>query len=55
MILRPGALAVVIAIVKGRFYQLVICYFAAAIYVVMIFIVKPFLKRIGDLYGLKTV
>jgi hypothetical protein len=28
----------------------------AAIYVlVIIFIVKPFLKRIGDLYGSKTV
>jgi Kef-type K+ transport system membrane component KefB len=48
-------LAVVIAIVKaGDFISSLYVISLAAIYVlVMIFIVKPFLKRIGDLYGSK--
>jgi hypothetical protein len=47
--------AVVIAIVKaGDFISSLYVISLAAIYVlVMIFIVKPFLKRIGDLYGSK--
>jgi hypothetical protein len=54
MILRPGALAVVIAIVKREILSAHYIISLAAIYVlVMIFIVKPFLKRIGDLYGSK--
>ncbi|WP_016990717.1 cation:proton antiporter [Flavobacterium sp. ACAM 123] len=49
-------LAVVIAIVKaGDFISSLYVISLAAIYVlVMIFIVKPFLKRIGDLYGSKN-
>ncbi|CAM3936428.1 cation:proton antiporter [Flavobacterium weaverense] len=48
-------LAVVIAIVKaGTFVSSLYIISLAIIYVmVMIFIVKPFLKRIGDLYGSK--
>lgn len=48
-------LAVVIAIVKaGDFISSLYVISLAVIYVVaMIFIVKPFLKRIGDLYGTK--
>ena len=48
-------LAVVIAIVKaGDFISSLYVISLAAIYVLaMIFIVKPFLKRIGDLYGSK--
>ncbi|MEZ7499097.1 cation:proton antiporter [Flavobacterium sp. Arc3] len=48
-------LAVVIAIVKaGDFISSLYVISLAVIYVVaMIFIVKPFLKRIGDLYGSK--
>jgi Kef-type K+ transport system membrane component KefB len=48
-------LAVVIAIVKaGNFLGSIYVISLAALYVVaMIFIVKPFLKRIGDLYGSK--
>jgi len=48
-------LAVVIAIVKaGTFESSMYIILLAAIYVlVMIFLVKPFLKRIGDLYGSK--
>lgn len=48
-------LAVVIAIVKaGDFVSSLYIISLAGIYVVaMIFIVKPFLKRIGDLYGTK--
>ncbi|SEA81029.1 transporter, CPA2 family [Flavobacterium gillisiae] len=48
-------LAVVIAIVKaGDFLSSLYVISLAVIYVVaMIFIVKPFLKRIGDLYGSK--
>jgi hypothetical protein len=55
MILRPGAFSIVIAIVKaGDFISSLYVISLAAIYVlVMIFIVKPFLKRIGDLYGSK--
>jgi Kef-type K+ transport system membrane component KefB len=46
-------LAVVIAI-SGDFISSLYVISLAAIYVlVMIFIVKPFLKRIGDLYGSK--
>jgi hypothetical protein len=46
---------VVIAIVKaGDFISSLYVISLAVIYVVvMIFIVKPFLKRIGDLYGTK--
>ena len=48
-------LAVVIAIVKaGTFVSSLYIILLAVLYVVaMIFIVKPFLKRIGDLYGSK--
>jgi Kef-type K+ transport system membrane component KefB len=48
-------LAVVIAIVKaGTFVSSLYIIMLAIIYVVaMLFIVKPFLKRIGDLYGSK--
>lgn len=48
-------LAVVIAIVKaGTFVSSLYIIMLAILYVVaMIFIVKPFLKRIGDLYGSK--
>ena len=48
-------LAVVIAIVKaGTFESSMYIILLAALYVVMmIFLVKPFLKRIGDLYGSK--
>ncbi|MBG6111802.1 Kef-type K+ transport system membrane component KefB [Flavobacterium sp. CG_9.10] len=48
-------LAVVIAIVKaGTFVSSLYIIMLAVIYVVaMLFIVKPFLKRIGDLYGSK--
>ncbi|MCK8142297.1 cation:proton antiporter [Flavobacterium sp. I-SCBP12n] len=48
-------LAVVIAIVKaGTFVSSLYIIMLAVLYVVaMIFIVKPFLKRIGDLYGSK--
>jgi hypothetical protein len=47
-------LAVVIAIVKGEILSAVICYFARCnLCVGNDFIVKPFLKRIGDLYGSK--
>jgi hypothetical protein len=38
---------------KGRFYQLVICYFARCNLCVGNDFYKPFLKRIGDLYGSK--
>jgi hypothetical protein len=49
--------AVVIAIVKaGDFISSLYVISLAVIYVCgMIFIVKPFLKRIGDLYGSKRV
>jgi Kef-type K+ transport system membrane component KefB len=44
----------VIAIVKaGDFISLYVISLAAIYVLVMIFIVKPFLKRIGDLYGSK--
>ena len=48
-------LAVVIAIVKaGTFESSMFIISLAALYVlIMIFLVKPFLKRIGDLYGAK--
>ncbi|MBK0370596.1 cation:proton antiporter [Flavobacterium agrisoli] len=48
-------LAVVIAIVKaGTFVSALYVIFLAFLYVlVMLFMVKPFLKRIGDLYGSK--
>jgi Kef-type K+ transport system membrane component KefB len=48
-------LAVVIAIVKaGTFESSMFIISLAALYVlIMIFLVKPFLKRIGDLYGSK--
>jgi Kef-type K+ transport system membrane component KefB len=48
-------LAVVIAIVKaGSFESSMFIISLAALYVlIMIFLVKPFLKRIGDLYGSK--
>jgi Kef-type K+ transport system membrane component KefB len=48
-------LAVVIAIVKaGSFVSSLYVIMLAMLYVgIMIFIVKPFLKRIGDLYGAK--
>jgi hypothetical protein len=46
--------AVVIAIVKAGDFISSLYISLAVIYVVaMIFIVKPFLKRIGDLYGTK--
>ncbi|MCD0475154.1 cation:proton antiporter [Flavobacterium sp. EDS] len=49
-------LAVVIAIVKaGSFVSSIYIIFLAVIYVLaMLYIVKPFLKRIGDLYGAKS-
>ncbi|KFF20250.1 cation:proton antiporter [Flavobacterium hydatis] len=49
-------LAVVIAIVKaGTFVSSIYIIFLAVIYVLaMLYIVKPFLKRIGDLYGAKS-
>jgi Kef-type K+ transport system membrane component KefB len=49
-------LAVVIAIVKaGSFVSAIYVILAAILYVlIMLFIVKPFLKRIGDLYGDKN-
>lgn len=48
-------LAVVIAIVKaGTFVSALYVIFLAFLYVLaMLFVVKPFLKRIGDLYGSK--
>jgi Kef-type K+ transport system membrane component KefB len=39
---------------SGRFYQLVICYFARCNLCGNDFIVKPF-KRIGDLYGSDSI
>ena len=49
-------LAAVIAVVKaGSFISAIYIILSAVAYVVMmLFIVKPFLKRIGDLYGDKT-
>jgi hypothetical protein len=46
---------VVIAIVSGDFISSLYVISLAALCVGNDFIVKPFLKRIGDLYVLKTV
>jgi hypothetical protein len=54
MILRPGAFSSNRNSKSGDFISSLYVISLAAIYVlVMIFIVKPFLKRIGDLYGSK--
>jgi hypothetical protein len=54
MILLRGLLAVVIAIVKaGDFVGSVRYLSSSTIYLAMLYIVKPFLKRIGDLYSTK--
>jgi hypothetical protein len=54
MILRPGAFSSSNRNSKREILSAVICYFARCnLCVGNDFIVKPFLKRIGDLYGSK--